>query len=570
MLKRSKYIWVFFVLVSLALNGCKEILNVEPEEVLLENQFYKNKSDAYVASRAIYGQLMELAEQIVVLNELRADLMDVTVNSNQDLRDINAHNVSVGNKYADPMPFYKVINNCNDILSNFNRMKKEKTLLTSDYNLLYSDVGAVRSWLYYQLAIHFGNIPYVTEPVTDVADVMDDSKFPVLSLQEVIVKLIEFMESLPDFNRYVDESLTGDDDQILFINKRFLLGDLYLWNNEYLKAASAYKDIMESFGDNNYDRYRVIFGDVINHDDLVVGYVRYRGDDVLSLIEDKNKGWRSIFTRVGGKIFLDEWIWAMNFKNRYEVANPFIQLFANEGEGQYLVGPSRQVLDYWEQQEQKNQIPWDARSTLSCREMNGELVITKYIENYDPAYPFERSGFWYLNRAALLHLRFAEAANRDGHPRLAHALLNDGIKAEYDVAGALDITNLQRTLLPYPYNFDARMDQTGQIPVGVRDPWHRNTGIRSRANLKSHVLGEMSVNDSIAAIENQLIEEAALELAFEGHRWSDLVRIALRNNDPAFLANKIADKLEKSGNAEAGEVRAKLMDPENWFLPFPK
>jgi hypothetical protein len=60
----------------------------------------------------------------------------------------------------------------------------------------------------------------------------------------------------------------------------------------------------------------------------------------------------------------------------------------------------------------------------------------------------------------------------------------------------------------------------------------------------------------------------ALELAFEGQRWGDLVRIAIRRNDPSYLANKIYEKLDKAGYPEASSVRQKLMTRANWFLPL--
>lgn len=572
MLKRINYIWFALAVLMLGSNSCKDILDVKPSEVLLEDQAYNNRFDAEVAVRGIYGEFVLLAEQFIVLNELRADLMDVTINSNQDLRDINEHNVKVGNDYADPLPMYNVINNCNDALANFDRMLEETSLLEADYTRLYSEVGAIRTYVYLQLAMHFGEIPYITDPIKDYKDVADMDK-NLMKLEDVIKELIKFMEALPTMEQYIDESMT-DFSSIIYINKYFLLGDLYLWDGQYLKAAETYKTLMDMYSDDAdlnkvYDRYKVRFADVLTHDDLNVGYVRYREDDVLSLITEKSQGWRSIFTRNGDAKFQDEWIWVIPYENRFQVTNPFIGLFANEGEGEYLVAPSEQIIDYWNDQTQRNQINFDARRELSFREINGDKVITKFIENYDPLDPFNRTGFWFINRAALLHLRFAEAANRDNQMRVAYALLNNGIPAEYDVPGAVDITYLQRTNLPFPYDFDGRMDRTGQIPVGVRGLYHRSVGVRGRANLQPHELGEITAIDSVMNIEDQLIEEAALELAFEGHRWGDLVRIALRNDDPGFLANKIADKLEKSGNGNAQRVRDELSSPENWFLPFP-
>src|SRR5690606_20251082 len=73
------------------------------------------------------------------------------------------------------------------------------------------------------------------------------------------------------------------------------------------------------------------------------------------------------------------------------------------------------------------------------------------------------------------------------------------------------------------------------------------------------------------AMEDLLIEEAALELAFEGNRWQDLLRIALRRKatQPNYLADKIAAKFEAKGDgAGATAVRAKLANEANWYLPF--
>jgi hypothetical protein len=64
-----------------------------------------------------------------------------------------------------------------------------------------------------------------------------------------------------------------------------------------------------------------------------------------------------------------------------------------------------------------------------------------------------------------------------------------------------------------------------------------------------------------------LTDEAGLELAYEGQRWSDLLRIAIRRNDPSFIADKVYAKLIKEGSGNAGSARAKLMNKE-YYLPF--
>ena len=80
-----------------------------------------------------------------------------------------------------------------------------------------------------------------------------------------------------------------------------------------------------------------------------------------------------------------------------------------------------------------------------------------------------------------------------------------------------------------------------------RANWHRGAGIRGRAYLTA----AGAIGDNLISTENNIINEDALELAYEGNRWEDLVRVALRRNDPAFLADKVYDKLSKEGNSNA-------------------
>ena len=69
------------------------------------------------------------------------------------------------------------------------------------------------------------------------------------------------------------------------------------------------------------------------------------------------------------------------------------------------------------------------------------------------------------------------------------------------------------------------------------------------------------------AVEDLIIDEAALELAFEGSRFSDLCRVALRRNDPNYLAERVAKR--HTGEVD-GNLQSWLQDKSHWFLPIPK
>ncbi|MEO5562406.1 MAG: RagB/SusD family nutrient uptake outer membrane protein [Chitinophagaceae bacterium] len=583
--------------------SCKKVFDLEPKNTVDSSQMYRNVTDADAAVIGIYGKVMKLAKTYVLFNELRADLMDITTNSDPYLRQLNEHNVTTDNPYANPRPFYEVILSCNDVLKNFRIMAQQNKMKQTEYMQRYSDIGAIRTWLYLQLGIHYGNIPYTTDPLEDVNGLQDVNRFKRINLDVLIDSLVAFAETLPFTEDYptgtsLQTIVDGYSTSKFFINKNILLGDLYLWDGQYEKAALSLRKVLDINGETGqseqfYNQYKISF-----FNEAGITYTRVQ--DFSSLVY--TPGWRYLFERGQDNPFNYEWIWVLPFDRNYAPENPFIDLFSING-GSYLVRPSQQAMDYWNEQSQvyvfntvngttaavfRENFPFDSRGVFSYKMINGQPVIMKYLYNYlnvngVPINTFNKAGKWFLTRAATLHLHFAEAANRAGQSKVAYALTNRGIKEAYDpLPGATtgrDVTNFQQTFLPPPYNFDAR---EGDGPR-YRNTWYRNQGIRGRAAVKPVVIDSVKyfnmsgplprplvdVEGFRRFIEDMIIHEDALELAYEGQRWSDLLRIAIRRNDPSFIADKVYNKLIKSGLSAgaAAQAKSKLL-AKNWFLPF--
>ncbi|MDA3854173.1 MAG: RagB/SusD family nutrient uptake outer membrane protein [Bacteroidales bacterium] len=560
------------ICVSPLLNSCSDYLTVEPEEVVLEENMFRDKNDANAIVKGIYGKVITIAEQYVVLNELRADLMDVTPNADYELQEINNHNVSSKNRFADPLPFYAIINQCNNALVHFEIMYEDLKLLENDYLQLSTDVGVLRSWLYLNLVTQFGEVPYVTQSVESIESIQEiATNSPMLGIEEMVDTLVNYVENLPYHGRYTDsEMLTSIDGypmNFLFIDKMFFLGDLYLWDNQYLQAASMYKSLMSlDIGRTNYNTYKIprTF-DPYNVDQYNSNYYRYYYWDVNSALNH----WPMMFSSEPNSEYYNEWIWAMKFDETYAPENPFFNLFSIS-QGEHMLQPSKSIINQWDKQEQQNGFIGDFRGNTGSYDLDDKgqnPEITKYSAEFDILNPFDKSGKFMLMRAALLHLRYCEAANRDNEHLIAYHLINDGIANISPIPdGATNVSQYNNTLKPFPYNFDALSSQSYHIPSMYRGEWYRNAGIRSRVYLKNAEIPAGS--DSTLAMEDIILDEAAMEMAFEGNRWGDLVRIALRRNDPSYLADRVYDKLKKGNNPNAEVVRQKLLNPDNWFLPL--
>jgi len=557
--------------------SCKKITDEAPQDTLDLTNAYRNVADADAAVIGIYGQFLGLQKIYILQNELRADLVDVTPNADPYLKQLANHTTTKDNPYVDPRPYYKVILNCNDALKNFNIMKDNFRMSVDDYNKHYADIGALRSWIYLQLGIQYGSVPYITEPVESLEDIKNLSAFPRISFDELLTRLIDFTEKLPYKEVYAYPAgnplvitIDGSNTQKMFICKPFVLGDLYLWKNEYVKAAENYHKIMNVENNNTniniaYDAYKV--GYYINspYNDQSVRYARYQ--DESSLLTDQ--GWKTMFSSPNtANVWNSEFLWGIPYNANYKPGNPMIE-FCSPLYGKYLIKPSKAAIDYWNAQRQYSGIPYDARGRLSYETTSAGPAITKLTDNIIPITTTNRAGKWGIYRAALLHLRMSEAANRDGKGKLGWAFLNIGIgntfyvgtKTAAGVAAPVSFEEINTMITPYafPFNFDARFNGD------YRSPWYRNTGIRNRAGVTAI---DVSFQNDVIGLEGKLIEEAALELGFEGNRWPDLLRIARRQNNPGFLAEKVYQKLLKDGDPNAAAARAKLLNPANWYLPF--
>jgi len=175
------------------------------------------------------------------------------------------------------------------------------------------------------------------------------------------------------------------------------------------------------------------------------------------------------------------------------------------------------------------------------------------------------SGGVTLYRTNMVYLRYAEALNRAGYPQSAFAVLKYGLYS--------DIVNKQ-------------IDETERAAAGNLISFdtdlftiNNTQGVHSRGSGSAdcdtlYVLPQPTsalasrqdtVNYQIPLVEDMIIEEMALEGAFEGYRFYDLMRVALRRGDASYLAAPIA---RRNGETD-GALQSLLMDPKNWYLPKP-
>lgn len=544
----TAYVIVFIAFLSIS---CEDMLDTNMKDVLPYDKNYQNDFDSRSAALGVAGLFQQmLADQYVLLGELRGDLLDVTANADEYMRQISKHQVDSSNPYINPRDFYKVILSCNDALKNMIIMNDNDRVSESVFSRDYSEVAGFRSWVYYLLAVHFGSVPYVTESLEDI-DMIEKGNFPMLSLEDMIDTLANFMMTIPNLDM-VDWAVTLDDYTGInraFVDKTFFLADLLLWRGDYAFAAELYKHIMDVNNDlNALDKYKCSYN---------FGYNFPEGGEFT---------WAEMFKTYVGGIYsgeqYKEWRWFCIVDKRFDQTNSLVNYFSSQN-GDYLLKPSQLSINNWESQVLSNGQPGDLRGEgASWSYENGNPVVQKYLFGVES--PFDNDADLFVYRTGTLHLRYAEAVNRLGKCKLALAILNP------EGSLASDPASINKNPV---YGFDSLEIRKTSIKA-YRD----SRGVRGRCYVAPvDVPALATTQDSIIFIEDIISREYALELAYEGDRWQNLLRIAHRRekemsgNGALFLSETIAKKFEaNSQTAMASNIRSYLMNPENWFLPFNK
>lgn len=88
--------------------------------------------------------------------------------------------------------------------------------------------------------------------------------------------------------------------------------------------------------------------------------------------------------------------------------------------------------------------------------------------------------------------------------------------------------------------------------------------IRARAGLSGYGV-YLDGNAPYSLLIELIMQERAMELAIEGKRWFDLVRVATNDNNPDFLIDKV---VKSRSVGERTLIKSRIIDPRGWYMPI--
>ena len=552
--------WVLGVLL---LASCSDILDTSSELVeFQEDNTLDHPTDSVYSVMGIVNRMQLIADRSVLLGEIRSDLVTPTEAASADLKRLAAFDFAEPNKYCQVSDYYAVINNCNYYLANVDTtlQRRGRTLFRYEY----AAVKAFRAWTYLELVKNYGQVPLVTEPVMTEREAEEALTKRVATIKEVCDYFIADLTpyALVELPQYGDiNSYTSTE---FFIPMRALLGDLCLWAGRYQEAARWYHDYL-----NDKERFitlnssnRVRWTSVTDFQRPSDAYST-QGNEVISripmeqrvfdgIVSDllnvfsstrENNYFFQVTPSAGMRQLSADQIYCMEYKT--ETTTDTVYVPRSGFTDNILVGDLRLSSNY-KKTSQGGQDEYSEYSTL-------RQTIGKHTANSITTY-----------RRTMVYLRYAEALNRSGLPQSAFAVLKYGLCAENN---RTHIDSLEQVAAGDLITFDETAF-TRETVIGIHSIGSGDSECNAYYDMPQPSTPLATRQDTIAyqipLVEDRIVTEMALEGAFEGYRFYDLMRIALRRGDPSYLADPVS---RRNGTSDPA-VRALLMDTSNWYLPL--
>ena len=523
------------------LSSCSDFLDITPlNKVVLEN-FWTQKSEVNAVLMGCYESL-ESEESIIrmgVWGEMRSENILQGASIGNEYNEILNENILPTNSLTKWNVMYQTINRCNTVCHYAPMVqKKDPNYTVNELNANIAEASFIRDLCYFYLIRTFRDVPMSFEPTID-----DTKEFqiPATPMNAALDTLIKDLESVKDYavKRYVDDSKMSNaqaasqayenSSRVTRVAIYALLADLNLWRGNYDETIK-YCDLIIDFKKNQYKEKIAQIGDLTDMQE-------FAGIPLILEAPAGSVTCGNAYNEIFGTGNSFESIFELYFRNNQQVKNKYVNEFFGKDRLGSISGLSRYCKDAATGNSDlftKN----DCRVYATSENSNSRYAITKYVNSSVSMdiknVTDEKSLKLTTSRGNAEYANWIIYRLTDVMLMKAEACILKG-EAEYETAFTLINAVNKRA---HNYTTSAAKDTL------VFDDYRT----------------------SQEKMEELLLDERNRELMFEGKRWYDLVRIAVRDGNNQRLVSEATKKYQDKVNA----LKIKLADPNIIFFPYNK
>jgi len=559
-MKKNYYKIISAICLCCGLTSCADFLEIKDQREIILEDFWNEKADVENIVAGCYSALQDAdtRKRMMVWGEFRSDniMSGNNINSDGNLYNILKENITAKNTYTTWVNFYDVINRCNTVLKYAPDVAaKDPAYTEGDLKANIAEVTALRSLCYFYLIRTFRDVPFSREAFTDDDQTMD---LPATPFKEVLNNIISDLESVKNDavrrypttkDRYQTGRITQD-----AINA--MLCEMYLWAGDYdncIKYADIVIASKKQYAEDYYKEY-------------------YRNFSYQPLVDKRLNGFPLIYHLISGNVYGDAYETIFTAETRREAAKEVIfelnydadpastggtnnsaiaSFYGNDRSTVGLVTASSYIDGEVKESKAKELFETDKEiqdARLYINYSTNREAITKMSSEYinwtmqsgsaptsvsSPMYPDNSNGsHWIIYRLPDIMLLKAEA--------LCQKMV-DGTDAE-DVA-------FNKPLLEEAFNLVNAVNKRSickpiQTTLVDKDTLH---------------LADYNTKNMMSDLVKR---ERHRELMFEGKRWYDLVRYAMRADKTDEVISAVTKRDDV--NSQFAQNFFKKMDAIFW------
>ncbi len=537
--------------MGVSLTGCSDFLEVDPQNVITQEQFWNEEGDVENIIAGCYSKMASYAviSRMMIWGEFRSEnvINNGTIQKDVNLERVLRENLMANNAYTYYGDFYDIINRCNTvILYAPDVAAKDPSYTQSELKAHIAEVTALRSLCYFYLIRTFRDVPYSDEAFIDDNQEM---ALPAEKFDVVLGKLIESLEAVKSdaITYYGEASGLAGYYNTGRVTKKFiyaLLCEMYLWQKNYDKCIE-YADLIiaQMKKDAEDNRYTADDFKYVNGFPLIMS--QYDGG-----IDQYGQAFNEIF--IAGNSM--ESIFEINFDKE-------------SGDAQMSNGPAS---DFFGGQGRTPYVTYSTYIGQDQRDLVYKVFDTSN-KGYDGrAYENMNLNGYYINKFSArgeVKLQSSseayETASYGGQWPTAGNNQDSRNKSNYIIYRLTDIMLLKAEALSQKIQTENGA-VTEQEKVYLTQAFTLVNAINKRSLLQPVPKDTLylSAYTTKEAITNLVYEERHRELMFEGKRYFDLVRRSQREGNTDYLRSKAANR--DSDIRSVIDSKMKNMDAIYW------